>query len=61
MPTSDDLIRAVESSVLPKVFGEEARRAYVENTESFTSLFEDREKYRAMMNAIGQLLVEKFR
>ena len=50
-----------ESSVLPKVFGEEARRAYVENTESFTSLFEDREKYRAMMNAIGQLLVEKFR
>ncbi len=50
-----------ESSVLPKVFGEEARRAYVENTESFTSLFEDGEKYRAMMNAIGQLLVEKFR
>ena len=50
-----------ESSVLPKVFGEEARRAYVENTESFTSLFEDREKYRAMMSAIGQLLVEKFR
>ena len=50
-----------ESSVLPKVFGEEARRAYVENTESFTSLFEDREKYRAMMNAIGQLLVEKFK
>ena len=50
-----------ESSVLPKVFGEEARRAYDENTESFTSLFEDREKYRAMMNAIGQLLVEKFR
>ncbi|MDO4848405.1 MAG: PDDEXK nuclease domain-containing protein [Coriobacteriia bacterium] len=47
-----------ESSVLPKVFGEEARRAYVENTESFTSLFEDGEKYRAMMNAIGQLLVE---
>ncbi len=50
-----------ESSVLPKVFGEEARRAYVENTESFTSLFEDGEKYRAMMNAIGQLLVEKFK
>ena len=50
-----------ESSVLPKVFGEEARRAYVENTKSFTSLFEDGEKYRAMMNAIGQLLVEKFK
>lgn len=50
-----------ESSLLPKVFDEEARRAYVENTDSFTSLFEDGEKYRAMMNAIGQLLVEKFR
>lgn len=50
-----------ESSLLPKVFDEEARRAYVENTASFTSLFEDSEKYRAMMSAIGQLLVEKFK
>lgn len=50
-----------ESSLLPKVFDEEARRAYVENTDSFTSLFEDSEKYRAMMSAIGQLLVEKFK
>ena len=53
--------RVFESSVLPKVFDEEARKAYVENTDSFTSLFEDGAKYRAMMNAIGQLLVEKFR
>lgn len=50
-----------ESSLLPKVFDEEARRAYVENTDSFTSLFEDSEKYRAMMSANGQLLVEKFK
>lgn len=50
-----------ESSLLPKVFDEEARRTYVENTDSFTSLFEDSAKYHAMMNAIGQLLVEKFR
>lgn len=50
-----------ESSLLPKVFDGEARRAYVENTDSFTSLFEDSEKYRAMMSAIGQLLVEKFK
>lgn len=50
-----------ESSLLPKVFDEEARRAYVENTDSFTSLFEDSEKYLAMMSAIGQLLVEKFK
>jgi type I restriction enzyme R subunit len=50
-----------ESSVLPKVFDEEARKAYVENTDSFTSLFEDGAKYRAMMNAIGELLVEHFK
>lgn len=50
-----------ESSLLPKVFDEEARKAYVENVDSFTSLFEDGAKYRAMMNAIGQLLVEKFK
>lgn len=50
-----------ESSVLPKVFEAEAMQAFKENTESFTSLFEDGEKYRAMMNAIGQLLVEKFK
>ena len=53
--------RVFESSVLPKVFDAEARRAYAENVDSFTSLFEDSEKYRAMMNAIGQLLVEKFK
>ena len=50
-----------ESSVLPKVFEEEAMRAYMESSDSFSSLFEDGEKYRAMMNAIGQLLVEKFK
>lgn len=48
-----------ESSLLPKVFDEEARKAYVENTEAFTSLFEDGTKYRAMMNVIGELLVSK--
>lgn len=65
-PQVADIIRrdgrqVFESSLLPKVFDEEARRAYVENTDSFTSLFEDSEKYRAMMSAIGQLLVEKFK
>ena len=53
--------RVFESSVLPTIFDEEARKAYVENTNSFTSLFEDSTKYKAMMKAIGQLLVEKFR
>ena len=66
MPEVGETIRrdgsqVFEKSLLPKVFDETARQAYVENTEAFTTLFEDAEKYRAMMNTIGKLLVEKFR
>ncbi len=52
--------RVFVNSILPKVFDETARKAYVENTEAFTSLFEDSDKYKAMMQAIGELLVSKF-
>ncbi len=66
MPEVGETIRrdgsqVFEKSLLPKVFDETARQAYVENTEAFTTLFEDAEKYRAMMKTIGKLLVEKFR
>ncbi|MBM6953778.1 hypothetical protein [Enorma phocaeensis] len=37
------------------------RQAYLDNTEAFTTLFEDEDKHRAMMEMIGKLLVEKFR
>ena len=65
MPEVGDTIRrdgrvVFENSVLPKVFDEAARKAYVENTESFTSLFEDSAKYKAMMSAIGELLISHF-
>ncbi len=65
-PTVEDTIKrdgqhVFESSVLPHVFDETARRAYVENNEAFTSLFEDGAKYRAMMKTIGELLVERFK
>lgn len=65
MPEVGDTIRrdgrvVFENSILPKAFDEAARKAYVENTESFTSLFEDSGKYKAMMSAIGELLVERF-
>ncbi len=49
------------TSFLPKAFDEEARKAFEENTESFTSLFENKDKYVAMMNAIGEMLVRKFK
>lgn len=65
MPEVGETIRrdghqVFEKSLLPKVFDETTRKAYVENTEAFTSLFEDAEKYRAMMKTIGKLLIEKF-
>ena len=65
MPEVGDTIRrdgrvVFENSILPKVFDEAARKAYVENTESFTSLFEDSAKYKAMMSAIGELLISHF-
>lgn len=53
--------QAFEKSLLPKVFDEMARKAYVENTDAFTSLFEDGAKCKAIMNTIGELLVEYFK
>lgn len=66
MPEVGETIRrdgsqVFEKSLLPKVFDETARRAYVDNTEASATLFEDAEKHRAMMKTIGKLLVEKFR
>lgn len=66
MPEVGETIRrdgsqVFEKSLLPKVFDETARKAYVDNTEAFTTLFEDAEKYCAMMKTIGKLLVEKFK
>lgn len=65
MPEVADTIKrdgrvVFKSSILPKIFDESARKAYVENTEAFTSLFEDGAKYNAMMSAIGELLIEHF-
>ncbi|WP_314026445.1 DEAD/DEAH box helicase family protein [Olsenella uli] len=52
--------RIFTMSTLPKAFGEEARRAYVENADAFTSLFEDDAKYNAIMKALGEALVAHY-
>ena len=52
--------KVFESSLLPKVFDESALKAYNENMNAFTSLFEDKSKYKAMMKTICELLIEKF-
>lgn len=50
-----------QTSLLPKLFNDMAMKAYQENVDAFTSLFEDRQKYQAMMRTLGQLLVDKYR
>ena len=49
-----------KNNIFPNLFGEVARTAYVENTEAFASMFEDGDKYKAMMNALAEALIEKF-
>ena len=44
------------SSIFPKIFGDVAMESYMESQETFSKLFEDNEKYEAIMNAIGEML-----
>ena len=46
-------------SIWPKVFGDAAMDAYMRDTEAYTSLFEDKAKYDAVMKAVGELLVSQ--
>lgn len=43
------------------MFDKTVRKAYVRNTDAFILLLEDGVKCKAMMNAIGELLVEYFK
>lgn len=44
------------SSIFPKFFDEAATESYQESQETFSKLFEDSEKYEAIMTAIGEML-----
>ena len=43
-----------EKNIFPQLFDDSAQEAYVESTETYTKLFEDAGKYRAIMNALAQ-------
>ena len=47
-------------SIFPKSFGEVAQESYMEQTEAYTSMFEDKSKYNAMMSALGEILYREF-
>ena len=47
-------------SIFPKTFDEVAQDSYVEQTEAFTSLFENKSKYKAVMSALAEILYKEF-
>lgn len=48
-------------STFPKIFGAEAMDAYMGSQDAFASMFRDREKYEAIMKAIGEMLIRQAR
>ena len=47
-------------SIFPKTFNDVAQESYMEQTEAYTSMFEDKSKYNAMMSALGEILYREF-
>lgn len=56
--TSDPQIFA--ESIFPKSFDIAAQDSYVEQTEAFTSLFENKSKYNAIMTALAGMMYREF-
>lgn len=56
--TSDPQVFA--ESIFPKVFDEVAQDSYVEQTEAFASLFQNKSKYNAIMSALAAMLYREF-
>ena len=50
-----------EKNVFPKIFDQTAQRSYIESTETYTSLFEDQTKYKAIMTALAKELYRELR
>lgn len=48
-----------EKNIFPQMFNEAAQEAYVESTETYTKLFEDAGKYRAIMSALAQAMFDE--
>ena len=48
-----------EKNIFPQVFDDAAQEAYIESTETYTKLFEDAGKYRAIMGALAHAMFEE--
>lgn len=47
------------NSIFPALFNKAAQDAYVESTDTYTKLFENREKYDAIMKALAKVLFKE--
>lgn len=48
-----------ENNIFPQLFDDAAQEAYIESTETYTKLFEDAGKYRAIMSALAHALFDE--
>ena len=48
-------------SIFPKAFGDAAQDSYMESQDTYTSLFEDQNKYNAIMSALADVIYREMR
>lgn len=51
----------VEKNIFPQQFDNAAQEAYIESTETYTKLFEDATKYRAIMNVLAHDMFDEMK
>ncbi len=59
--SKDDEEKIFASSIFPKFFGEAANAGFDEQVEAYNSLFEDKNKYKAMMAVLATQLFKEVR
>ena len=57
--TSDPKI--FTENIFPKYFSDAAQDSYIESQETYKSLFEDQQKYKAVMDVLGQIVYRDMR
>ena len=50
-----------EKNIFPQLFDEAAQEAYMESTETYTRLFEDAAKYKAIMSALAHAMFDELK
>ena len=57
--TTDSVI--FTESIFPQIFGDTAMESYTESQESYESLFQDKNKYNAIMSALAGVIYREMR